>query len=74
MADKLKTYQVGNIKITIDRSKCISCGLCSEIAPKTFELDDKMICIVKSEGPYDNLNKIKEAIESCAVQALTEES
>lgn len=74
MADKIKTYLAGNIKITVDRTKCISCGLCLELAPKTFELDNKMICVVKSEGPYDNLNKIKEAVDSCATEAIKVES
>lgn len=71
MADKIKTYQAGDIKITVDLTKCISCGLCAGIAPKTFELDDEMTCVVKSKGPFDNQNKIKEAVESCATAALT---
>lgn len=74
MADKVKTYLIGNIKITIDRTACISCGLCSELAPKTFELDKDMICVIKSKEPFDNLSKIKEAVDSCATQALTVES
>lgn len=71
MADKNRTYQVGDIKITVDRSKCISCGLCTELAPKTFELDKDMICVVKSKEPFDKPDKIKEAVESCATEALT---
>lgn len=57
-------------KIKVDRKLCISCGLCAEIAPKTFELDKDMISIVKAE-PYDSLDKIKEAVSSCATGAIT---
>lgn len=74
MAAKKITYQVDTVKITIDRSGCISCGLCTEIAPKTFELDKEMICVVKKNGPYDTLEKIKEAASSCAVGAIVLES
>lgn len=71
MADKVKTYQAGDLKIIIDRANCISCGLCAELAPKTFEMDDQMISIVKSKGPYDTVAKIKEAAQSCATEAIT---
>jgi ferredoxin len=72
MANKVITYQIEEAKIIIDRNKCISCGLCAELAPKTFELDDEMISTVK-EKPHDTLAKIKEAASSCATQAITVE-
>lgn len=74
MADKIRKYQVGDKTISIDRTKCISCGLCVELAPKTFDLDKDMISVVKNEGHYDDLKKIGEAIDACAVGAMTEES
>lgn len=74
MADKTKKYQAGGLVIKIDRSKCISCGACSYTAPKTFELDSENIAVVKSSGPYDTVNTIKEAVEGCAVAAITIES
>lgn len=55
--------------IKVDRKLCISCGLCAEIAPKTFELDRDMISVVKPE-PHDSLDKIKEAVSSCATGAI----
>ncbi|MDO8570395.1 MAG: ferredoxin [Candidatus Daviesbacteria bacterium] len=59
-------------KITINRKTCISCGTCVAIAPKTFELDDKMIAVVKS-GLLDNIKTIQDAASSCAVSAITVE-
>lgn len=59
--------------IKINRKTCISCSTCVCIAPKTFELDNKMIAIVK-DGPLDNLKTIQDAADSCAVSAITIES
>lgn len=60
-------------KIKVDRKLCISCGLCCELAPKTFELDKDMISVVKAE-PHDSIDKIKDAVSSCATGAITIES
>lgn len=70
--DKIKNYLTKKgITICIDEAKCISCGVCAEIAPNTFELRKKdMICEVK-ESSVDNLDIINEAIESCTMGAIT---
>ena len=53
----------------IDKEKCIGCGTCTVIAPKTFKLGDDG----KAEAitpPGDVTEKIKEAIDSCPVEAI----
>lgn len=40
------------------------------LAPKTFELDKEMISKVK-DGPLDNPEVIKQAVDGCPVQAIT---
>lgn len=71
MADTgVKTCKVGNLIIKIDRSKCISCGTCSALAPNTFEMDNDLIAQVKENGPYDNHETIKLAQASCATGAI----
>jgi ferredoxin len=70
MADKTKTYQAGDLKITINRSACISCSSCVFMAEKTFELDEEMISMVKPNGPYDDEKTIKEAAASCPTSAI----
>lgn len=74
MADKnVKTYQTKKgLVIKVDRVKCISCGTCSALAPKTFELDSEMISVVK-EGSLDSLNDIQQAVLSCPVEAISVE-
>lgn len=69
----IRGYRVGNLIIKVDRSKCISCGSCAVVAPDTFELDNKMISVVKQSGPYDGEKVIKEASDGCAVEAISVE-
>ncbi|MGB9911553.1 MAG: ferredoxin [Microgenomates group bacterium] len=57
------------MKVTVDKNKCIGCGTCIAIAPKSFKFDNEG----KSEAivpPGDNEEKIKEAGESCPVNAI----
>lgn len=56
-------------KITVDKDLCIGCGTCVVLAPKTFKLgkDGKSEVI---EPPGDKEEKIREAVDSCPVDAL----
>jgi len=53
----------------VDKNKCIGCGTCTVLAPKTFRLgkDGKAEVI---NPPGDEEEKIKEAAESCPVDAI----
>jgi len=56
-------------KIKIDKDKCIGCGTCSAIAPKTFKLDtNNKAKVVDPEGDDDKT--ILQAAQSCAVLAI----
>ena len=58
------------MRIVIDRDECIGCGNCSDIAPEVFELDDEGLSkLINPEGTDDDT--IREAAESCAVDAMT---
>lgn len=70
MADKTRTYQVDKLKITINRAECISCMSCTMVAPKTFDMDETMISVVKDTGPYDSPKTIEEAAASCPTSAI----
>jgi len=48
---------------------CISCGLCSEICPDVFEIED--VAVVRSDANYsENEDGIKESAESCPVEVI----
>ncbi len=53
----------------VDKGTCIGCGTCTVLAPKTFKLgkDGKAEVI---NPPGDEEEKIKEAIDSCPVNAI----
>jgi len=54
----------------VDRSACVSCGLCTEIAPRTFRLDaDDIAEAYNPAGDTEEL--IKEAVDSCPVEAIS---
>lgn len=57
------------MKIEIDRELCISVATCVQVAPKTFELDDEGIAIIKNASG-DDKETILQAAKSCPVNAV----
>jgi len=56
------------LKITVSQKKCVSCGLCVSLAPKTFRLARGKMELVNPTGDEESL--IKEAAGSCPVGAI----
>jgi ferredoxin len=56
--------------VYLDEEECIACGMCEEICPEVFKLDeDKNVAlIVKPQGGPEDL--IQEAIDSCPVECI----
>jgi ferredoxin len=60
------------MKAIVDSEACTGCGLCPQICPEVFEMDDKNIAIVKvAPVPSGLADKVKESVESCPVSAIT---
>lgn len=57
-------------KVKVDKEKCIGCSLCVAIAEKAFKVSDdgKVEALEVSE---EEESKVKEAIESCPVGAIS---
>jgi len=56
-------------KLHINSKHCIGCTLCTQIAPNTFEMkDDGKSHISNPSG--DSEDQIKQAVESCPVDAV----
>ena len=51
---------------------CTACGLCEEICPEVFELQDE--AVVKEDADLSKYgDEIREAAESCPVEVITYE-
>ncbi len=55
--------------VTVDKSRCISCGLCANICGEVFEIGIDGKSFVKENK---DLPCVKEAIEECPVAAIIE--
>jgi ferredoxin len=48
---------------------CTSCGLCEEICPQVFKVND-IATVIQGINYGDYEDKIKEAVESCPVEVI----
>ena len=53
----------------VDEEVCTGCGLCPDIAPGTFEMNDDGMAIV-TDPQGDDEDAIQDAIDSCPVEAI----
>lgn len=62
------------MKASLDRSGCISCGLCPEVCPEVFRMGDDGVAEVYQETvPEGAEEKAIEAQEGCPVSVITVE-
>jgi ferredoxin len=62
------------MKATIDRDGCIGCGLCSEICPEVFRMDDEGLAEVYTDPvPADAEEAAQEAADNCPTGVITVE-
>lgn len=62
------------MKAKLDRSGCISCGLCAETCPEVFAMADDGIAEVHQENvPKEVEDRATEAQNGCPVLVITVE-
>lgn len=62
------------MKAVVDKNLCIGCGLCANICPEVFSMDDDGLAVAIDQEIDDSLIDLaKEAEESCPVDAITVE-
>jgi len=60
------------MKAYVDKDTCIGCGLCPEVCPEVFEMEDDGKAVAsKVEVPENLLASAKEAEEQCPVTAIS---
>lgn len=62
------------MKAFVDKSGCISCGICVSICPEVFRMADDGFAEVFVDAIPESLEKsVKEARDSCPVSVITVE-
>lgn len=60
------------MKANVNRDDCIGCGLCVEICPEVFQMDDEEIATVIADPvPAEVEDQAKDAEDSCPTSAIT---
>lgn len=60
------------MKAFVDKDKCIGCGLCADLCPEVFRLDDDgTATAIDTEIPEDAEDAAKEAAAQCPAEAIT---
>lgn len=62
------------MKATLDRTGCISCGLCTQTCPEVFRMaDDGVAEVYVDEVPQNAEETAEEAQDGCPVSVITVE-
>lgn len=62
------------MKAHVDKDTCIGCGLCPEICPEIFRMEDDGKAVASPDEVAENLvSSAKDAEEQCPVAAISVE-
>ncbi len=62
------------MKATLDRSGCISCGMCADTCPEVFRMaEDGVAEVYREDVPPEAEESAVEAQEGCPVSVITVE-
>jgi ferredoxin len=60
------------MEVRVDRDLCEANGVCTEIAPEVFDLDDEdELVIHQPEPPEQMRDRVEQAVTSCPKNALS---
>lgn len=60
------------MKVYVDSSKCISCGMCVDMCPTVFSYDDDRTSkAIDSDVPENLQKEVKNLVDTCPVEAIS---
>ena len=62
------------MKVRVDQQACVGCGLCVDICPAVFEMDNNLAKAIPGAVHNDYAEACLEAVDSCPVSAIKKES
>jgi ferredoxin len=58
------------MKVKVEPEACIGCGLCTQISPVVFEMNDDKAIVKVEQVPSEDEDNVRESIESCPTDAI----
>ncbi|MFH1395604.1 MAG: ferredoxin [Candidatus Omnitrophota bacterium] len=59
------------MKAVVDLEKCIGCGLCVQVAPEIYEMQEDKAVTKVDEIAEDKIEDAKNGADQCPVTAIT---
>jgi ferredoxin len=59
-----------DMKAVIDADMCIGCGLCAQVAPEVYEMQDDKAIVIGDDIPEDKVEDAKSGADQCPVTAI----
>lgn len=60
------------MKVCVDKSLCIGCGMCAGIEPSVFQMDADGLASAAPSITADAENNVKQAMDECPAGAISE--
>ncbi|MFH1797785.1 MAG: ferredoxin [Candidatus Omnitrophota bacterium] len=58
------------MRAVIDAEKCIGCGLCAQVSPEVYEMQEDKAVAMAGSIPEDKVEAAKDGAEQCPVAAI----